>query len=63
MKCHRNGIPAAEMNDVAVLNSGERPSAIEASLTSGVRTPDLGGAATTAEVADAVLAHLRRGTT
>ena len=33
-------------------------SAIEASLSSGVRTPDLGGTATTTEVADAVLGHI-----
>ena len=32
--------------------------AIEASLTIGIKTPDLGGTATTTEVADAVLNHL-----
>lgn len=32
--------------------------AVEAALTAGVRTPDLGGTATTAEMADAVLARL-----
>ncbi|MDE2572285.1 MAG: tartrate dehydrogenase [bacterium] len=33
--------------------------AIAAALASGTRTPDLGGKATTAEMGDAVLAHLR----
>ena len=33
---------------------------IEASLRSPVRTPDVGGTATTAEVGDAIVAHLRR---
>ena len=32
--------------------------AVEGALTSGVRTPDLGGTATTAEMADAILARL-----
>ncbi|MCG7348126.1 3-isopropylmalate dehydrogenase [Sphingomonas sp. ACRSK] len=32
--------------------------AVEAALTAGVRTPDLGGTATTAEMADAILARL-----
>lgn len=36
-------------------------SAIAATLASGVRTPDLGGTATTTEVADAVLANLGDG--
>lgn len=36
-------------------------SAVSATLTSGVRTPDLGGTASTTEVADAVLGHLRAG--
>jgi len=35
--------------------------AVEATLDAGVRTPDLGGTATTTEVADAVLEHLATG--
>jgi tartrate dehydrogenase/decarboxylase/D-malate dehydrogenase len=38
--------------------AAELVSAVEASLTSGVRTPDLGGSATTTQVADAVLRHI-----
>lgn len=38
--------------------AGEMVAAIGATLTSGVRTPDLGGTASTHEVADAVLARL-----
>jgi tartrate dehydrogenase/decarboxylase / D-malate dehydrogenase len=34
--------------------------ALETVCASGVRTPDLGGSATTAEVGDAVAAALRR---
>ncbi|PZU42312.1 MAG: tartrate dehydrogenase, partial [Arsenicicoccus sp.] len=36
--------------------------AVEASLIAGVRTPDLGGTATTTEVADTVRAHLSQET-
>jgi tartrate dehydrogenase/decarboxylase/D-malate dehydrogenase len=34
--------------------------AVEKTLEVGVRTPDLGGRATTAEVGDAIVARLRR---
>nr|WP_066642695.1 tartrate dehydrogenase [Serinicoccus hydrothermalis] len=39
--------------------AGELVAAVEASLAAGIRTPDLGGSATTTEVAEAVRQHVR----
>ena len=42
--------------------AAEVVAAVEASLAVGIRTPDLGGSATTTQVADAVREQLRGGT-